>query len=330
MLNNLNILFSFMMIISSLISISSSNWLGAWMGLEINMISFIPLITNNKNILSNESALKYFLIQAIASCSFLSFCLLNTFNSSIMSSITIPTLLNILLSTSLMLKLGATPFQSWFIMVMEGLTWLKCLILMTWQKIAPIFILFYIVTPKIVMPFCVMSLLMGSLGALNQTSLKKIMAYSSINHLGWMMTATFMNKFLLILYFSTYFLLNIFTLMNFMKLNTIHFNQIFSKNSFHFSVSLLSLAGLPPFLGFLPKWLIINNLMSMNMNMLCLVMIMTALITTFFYIRLIINSMIMINYTEKYLINMTFHHTLFTNMNLMISCGSLFLFNFFS
>nr|AFY16845.1 NADH dehydrogenase subunit 2 [Longivalvus hyalospilus] len=327
MLNNLNILFSSMMVISTLIAVSSSNWLSTWMGLEVNMISFIPLITNNKNILSNESALKYFLIQAIASCSFLTFCLLNTFNSSIISSINIPIFLNMLMSTTLMLKLGAAPFQSWFIMVMEGLTWLKSLILMTWQKIAPIFILFYINSPKIINLFCILSLIIGSIGGLNQTSLKKIMAYSSINHLGWMLSSIFLNKSLLIFYFFMYFLLNLFTLMNFMKINVTHFNQVFHKNTIHFPVSLLSLSGLPPFLGFLPKWLIINNMMNLNMNMLCFIMIMTALITTFFYIRLIINSMIMINYTEKYLINMNFNHNLINNMTLTISCFSLFLFN---
>lgn len=316
-----------MIIIRSIVSISSSNWLGAWIGLEVNILSFIPLITNNKNILSNESALKYFLIQAIASCSFLTFSILNTFYTSIFSNILIPNLVNILLTIALSLKLGAAPFQSWFVIVIEGLTWLKCLILMTWQKLAPIFIIFYITNYKILMPFCVFSLLIGSLGGLNQTSLKKIMAYSSVNHLGWILRSMILNKFLLLFYFSIYFLLNLFTLENFIKINFTSFNQVFSKNSIHFPVRLLSLRGLPPFLGFLPKWLIINNLIIININILCFIIIITALITTFFYIRLIYNSIIISNTTEKFSLLINFKHSLTNNIFFLISCSSLILFN---
>lgn len=259
----------------------------------------------------------------------MSFCLLNTFYSPIFSNINIPFLINILIIIPLVLKLGAAPFQAWFIIVIEGLTWIKCLLLITWQKLAPIFIIFYITSYKIIIPFCVLSLIRGSIGGLNQTSLKKIIAYSSINHLGWLLSSILLNKFLLIFYFIIYFILNLFTLINFIKINLTSFNQIFSKNSIHFSVSLLSLRGLPPFLGFLPKWVIINNLILININLLCFLMIITALITTFFYIRIIFRSIIITRYTEKYSISFNSKSSLINNTFLIISCRSLFLFNLF-
>nr|YP_009443861.1 NADH dehydrogenase subunit 2 [Amphigerontia montivaga]ATU07082.1 NADH dehydrogenase subunit 2 [Amphigerontia montivaga] len=328
MLNNLNILFFFMMILSTLLSVSSTNWLGTWMGLEVNMMSFIPMILVNKNILSNEASLKYFLIQAIASCSFITFCLMNSIYTNFFSSMQMTMLVNLLVILPLMMKMGAAPFQAWFIVTMEGLNWMKCFILMTWQKVAPMFILMYISLPKIIIPFSILSLMAGALGGLNQTSLKKIMAYSSVNHLGWMMTGMMMNKFMLIFYFSAYIMLNYFTLTNLMKLNKMNFNQIFSKPDFYLAVSLLSLSGLPPFLGFLPKWMIINWTINNNMYMLSVIMIITALITIFFYMRMILNSIIMSNYTQKWVLSNYSTYSFMNNIMLMLTMTGMLLFNF--
>lgn len=311
----------------SLISISSTNWLGAWIGLEVNIISFIPLITNNKNILSNESALKYFLIQAIASSSFLLFCLLNSLYSPFFSNLNTVFITNILIIIPLLLKLGAAPFQSWFVIVIEGLTWLKCLILITWQKLAPLFILFYIAKSKIVVPFCIISLVVGSIGGLNQTSLKKIIAYSSVNHLGWLLRALIINKLLLLIYFTIYFFLNLFTVSNFISINLTTFNQVFCKNSIHFPIRLLSLSGLPPFLGFLPKWLVLNQLLLRNIFFLRIIMILTALITTFFYIRLIFRSILISNYSIKYTTQILLPLHISNHVFLTITCVGLLIFN---
>jgi NADH-ubiquinone oxidoreductase chain 2 len=96
----------------SLIAISASSWLGAWIGLEINLLSFIPLMSDKFNQFSTEAALKYFLTQALASSILLFGVLyLGISNQLTFSSSLEETSLNILLSSTLLLKMGAAPFH---------------------------------------------------------------------------------------------------------------------------------------------------------------------------------------------------------------------------
>jgi NADH-ubiquinone oxidoreductase chain 2 len=69
--NPTKILLSTVLVGGILISISSNSWLGAWIGLEINLISFIPLISSQENIFTTEASLKYYIIQALASSTLL-------------------------------------------------------------------------------------------------------------------------------------------------------------------------------------------------------------------------------------------------------------------
>lgn len=134
------------------------------------------------------------------------------------------------------------------------------LALITWQKIAPLILLSYTLKLDIfIASIIVLSVLIGSLGGLNQTSLRKIIAYSSINHLGWLIAAITIRERLWGLYFRVYTFLStaIIYILNSFKL--FHVNQVFSLNyvspvkKFAVFTTFLSLGGLPPFLGFLPK-----------------------------------------------------------------------------
>nr|WDE73775.1 NADH dehydrogenase subunit 2 [Stenopelmatus sp.] len=284
-------------------SISSNSWLSAWMGLEINLLSFIPLMTNSKNILSTEASLKYFLIQAIASTTLLFTVILMhlSYDMSIMMS---HEMFMTLISSSLLLKMGAAPFHFWFPGTMEGLNWMNCLILMTWQKIAPLVLLSYTISINIFSAFIIISsVVMGSLGGLNQTSLRKLMAYSSINHLGWMIAAMATGENLWELYFLIYTFLSFSLVFLFYTFNTFHINQMFlimNKNmtmKFCLFTLLLSLGGLPPFIGFLPKWIIIQSMVELNLMFIITIMVVMTLITLFYYLRLSFSAFIM-SYTE--------------------------------
>nr|QHD47943.1 NADH dehydrogenase subunit 2 [Neoperlops gressitti] len=306
MINNPSkMLFLLILLFSSIVSISSTSWFGAWIGLEINLLSFIPLLTASANSLSTEASLKYFLTQALASANLLLAVIMVSFLFANPASLVLwNPFLSTLISSSLLLKMGAAPFHFWFPGVMEGLTWINGLILMTWQKIAPLMLLSYNLSFSMFWVIIIMSsITIGSLGGLTQTSLRKILAYSSINHLGWLIPALIFSESVFNTYFAIYFLLTATIVLNFYTFNVSHLNQLFALNQpspwlkVLLFCSLLSLGGLPPFLGFLPKWLIIQNLTDMNMTILVFSMIVMTLITLFYYLRLTFSAF-MLSYTE--------------------------------
>ncbi len=149
-----------------------------------------------------------------------------------------------------------------------------------------------------------MSSLIGALGGLNQTSLRKLIAYSSINHLGWILAAIYNSNILWITYFIFYTFLTFSIIFIFNMFKTSHINQLFSM-FFHSKVikfflffNLLSLGGLPPFLGFFPKWIVIQSLTINNQLFLLTFIVLITLITLYFYIRLCYRAFIL-NYYES-------------------------------
>nr|YP_010397486.1 NADH dehydrogenase subunit 2 [Diamesa qiangi]UQJ73356.1 NADH dehydrogenase subunit 2 [Diamesa qiangi] len=301
--NSYKLLFFITLMSGTLITISSTSWFGAWMGLEINLLSFIPLMMNTNNLLSSEASLKYFLTQALAS-SILLFGVIFFFMLSNWSNPTLINYTNLLIASSLLLKSGAAPFHFWFPSVMEGLSWNNSLILMTWQKIAPMILLSYCLNTNFFIIVIILSIFIGSLGGLNQTSLRKLMAFSSINHLGWMVAGMMNSENLWMIYFMFYSFLSMAIIFMFNNFKLFNINQmfgLFNSNSivkFLMFLSLLSLGGLPPFMGFLPKWLIIESLISMNMFFLLTLMVTFTLITLFFYLR-ICYAAFLLNHNEN-------------------------------
>nr|AKF78822.1 NADH dehydrogenase subunit 2 [Delia platura] len=298
--NSSKIMFFGILMTGTLISISANSWLGAWMGLEINLLAFIPLMSDNK-LMSTEASLKYFLTQALASSVFLFAVILFLLNSSKSNS---NYFMEMIIFSSLLLKSGSAPFHFWFPNVMEGLSWLNALILMTWQKIAPLMLISYIIFKPLIITSIILSSLIGALGGLNQTSLRKLMAYSSINHLGWMLAAMYNSNILWMLYFTFYIFLTFSMIFMFNMFKISHINQLFSMflhskiMKFFLFFNLLSLGGLPPFMGFFPKWMVIQSLTMNNQLLLLTFMVLMALITLYFYMRLCYSAF-MLNYYES-------------------------------
>nr|YP_011031296.1 NADH dehydrogenase subunit 2 [Delia platura]WQT73078.1 NADH dehydrogenase subunit 2 [Delia platura] len=298
--NSSKIMFFGILMMGTLISISANSWLGAWMGLEINLLAFIPLMSDNK-LMSTEASLKYFLTQALASSVFLFAVILFLLNSSKSNS---NYFMEMIIFSSLLLKSGSAPFHFWFPNVMEGLSWLNALILMTWQKIAPLMLISYIIFKPLIITSIILSSLIGALGGLNQTSLRKLMAYSSINHLGWMLAAMYNSNILWMLYFTFYIFLTFSMIFMFNMFKISHINQLFSMflhskiMKFFLFFNLLSLGGLPPFMGFFPKWMVIQSLTMNNQLLLLTFMVLMALITLYFYMRLCYSAF-MLNYYES-------------------------------
>nr|APO14724.1 NADH dehydrogenase subunit 2 [Chimaera willwatchi]APO14735.1 NADH dehydrogenase subunit 2 [Chimaera willwatchi] len=278
------------------ITFSSSHWLLAWMGLEINTIAITPLMIKQQHPRAVEATTKYFLTQATASALLLFASITNAWMTGQWSILEMENNTAITLVTlALTLKLGLAPMHFWLPEVLQGLDLKTGLILSTWQKLAPFIILIQIspaLNPHIMITLALLSTLIGGWGGLNQTQLRKILAYSSVAHLGWMTiilhyspNIAILNLLVYLIITSTIFL--IFNLFNSTTINSI--SMMTTKNPIITPImmmTLLSLGGLPPLTGFMPKWLILQELVYQELFLIATIMALSTLLSLFFYLRL--------------------------------------------
>nr|ANJ70667.1 NADH dehydrogenase subunit 2 [Stenus boops] len=290
--------FLFMLFASTFMVISANSWFSAWMGLEINMLSIIPLMNNMMNSYSTESSLKYFIVQALASSIFLMSMIMLSFENFIQ-------LLNNFmvysLNSSLLLKMGMPPFHFWFPEMLEGLNWMNCSIILIWQKISPMIILMYNSCYNLFFLLIIsLGMTISGIMGINQVSLRKIMAYSSINHMSWMLASLMFSSLIWMNYFLIYVILSFLVLIYLYKSNTFYFQQFFFiKNPFKivFVLNFLAMGGIPPFIGFFSKWMVIQTLLQNQLFLLSFFMIFLTLISLYFYMRFITSSFLF--YIEK-------------------------------
>nr|ARH54195.1 NADH dehydrogenase subunit 2 [Coleoptera sp. 2 AH-2016] len=290
-------MFFLTMISGTLISMSSYSWMSMWIGLEINLLAIIPLLKSSKNIFPSESAIKYFITQAITSA-IIMFTIVWNLNYYEYPLTAQSHSISMILSSALLTKMGAAPFHFWFPEVMDGLNWTNNIIMLTWQKIAPFILIMY--NMKLNFFFSVIiisSAIIGGIMGLNQISIRKIMAYSSINHIAWMLSSLMNSHSIWLIYFTIYSFISLTLIINLINSKCFFLKQMYSTMNMNksmklfFLFSFLSLGGLPPFLGFFPKWLTINNLIENKFYIMSLLLIMSTLITLFFYIRITFSSM---------------------------------------
>nr|AJD76693.1 NADH dehydrogenase subunit 2 [Pseudocarcharias kamoharai] len=282
--------------LGTILTFIGSHWLLVWMGLEINTLAIIPLMIRQHHPRAVEASTKYFITQATASALLLFASIMNAWTSGEwgLTEMINPTSAT-LATIALALKIGLAPLHFWLPEVLQGLDLTTGLILSTWQKLAPFAILLQLypsLNSNLLIFLGILSTMVGGWGGLNQTQLRKILAYSSIAHLGWMISIlhyshnlTQLNLILYIIMTSTTFLL--FKTFNSTKINSISSSS--SKSpllSIIALLTLLSLGGLPPLSGFMPKWLILQELTKQNLTIPATIMAMMALLSLFFYLRL--------------------------------------------
>nr|AAT37260.1 NADH dehydrogenase subunit 2 [Desmognathus conanti] len=287
------------MLISSLsagtiITFISNHWFLAWVGLELNTLAIIPIMSKMHHPRSTEAAIKYFLIQSMASALLLFATMLNAWYTGEWTITNMQTQTPLLLlTTALMIKLAVAPFHMWLPDVIQGLDLMTCLILSTWQKLAPMTLMIQIseINTTLLMTLGMLSLLVGGWGGLNQPQLRKMMAYSSIAHLGWMMIVMSYSPNLTLLNLMIYLLLTTSMFLLMMKMSSTNINKMASswmKNlplTSTMIIILMSLGGLPPLSGFMPKWLILEEIIKQNIP-LATMAVMSTLLSLFFYLRL--------------------------------------------
>nr|ADD62729.1 NADH dehydrogenase subunit 2 [Microlophus koepckeorum] len=280
----------------TIITASSYHWLMAWIGLEINTLAIIPLISKKHHPRSTEASTKYFLTQAAASALIL---FSSTMNAKYTGTWDITQLTTTqsttLLTMALAMKLGLAPTHFWLPEVLQGSSMSTALIITTWQKLAPTTLL-YMTTNTLpttmILMMGTLSTLVGGWGGLNQTQLRKLMAFSSIAHLGWIFTISSMLTNIMLLNLFIYIIMTttMFSSLILLNLKTIKDTTTLSTTSptltIIIALTLLSLGGLPPLSGFIPKWLILEELTNQNLLPISLLMAMSALLSLFFYLRL--------------------------------------------
>nr|AEC04475.1 NADH dehydrogenase subunit 2 [Aulacorhynchus derbianus] len=306
------------MILGSFIVISSNHWALTWTGLEINTLAIIPMISKSHHPRAIEASIKYILVQATASAIIL---LSSTINAWSTGQWDITQLTNhmssLLLTAAIAMKLGLVPFHFWFPEVLQGSSLMTALLLSTLIKLPPLTILLITsnsLNPALLTTLALASAALGGWMGLNQTQTRKIMAFSSISHLGWMaLIITYMPKLTLL----TFCLYTLLTSSIFLTLNTSNTTKLltmmasWTKNpplNATLMLTLLSLAGLPPLTGFLPKWLIIQELTKQEMTTAALIIALLSLLNLFFYLRLTYYSTITLppnttNYTKHWYLN---------------------------
>lgn len=291
-----NFLFILIMITGTIVTLSSSHWITIWVGLEINLIGFLPLINIKGKTLEAEASIKYFIIQRIRSRVLIISSLI-LYNYSISwYSIFNNNILNTLIILSLIIKLGGVPLHFWLPNITKQITWLILFLILTWQKIAPLFILTLINNNiNIIIIVSILSTLIASILILNQTNIQLIITYSSISHLGWILSIIIINSSLTFIYFINYIIISI-PLINILTTQTnnylytlTHKNNI---NKFTIPSLILSLAGLPPLLGFISKLIILISLIQLNLIMLSLLILIGTLISIFFYLNITLMTII--------------------------------------
>nr|WNH19554.1 NADH dehydrogenase subunit 2 [Makaira nigricans] len=277
------------------VTFASSHWLLAWMGLEINTLAILPLMAQHHHPRAVEATTKYFLTQATAAAMLLFASTTNAWLTGqwdiLHMSHPLPTTM---ITLALALKIGLAPTHTWLPEVLQGLDLTTGLILSTWQKLAPFALLLQIQTanPTILILLGVLSTLVGGWGGLNQTQLRKILAYSSIAHLGWMILVLQFSPSLTLLALLTYFIMTFSTFLVFKLNKSTNINTLatsWAKAPILTSLAplvLLSLGGLPPLTGFMPKWLILQELAKQDLAPLATLAALTALLSLYFYLRI--------------------------------------------
>nr|AEW46296.1 NADH dehydrogenase subunit 2 [Hemiphyllodactylus yunnanensis] len=287
---------------STVLTMTSHHWLLAWLGLELNTFSILPLMMKSHHPRATEATTKYFIIQTSAAALILFASTMSAWQTGHWSITTAPsTEITTIMTIALLLKLGVAPAHLWYPDILRGVSMNIAMTIATWQKLAPtaLLLLMYNHLPTTLLLLTgIYSTLIGGLTGLNQTQTRKIMAFSSIAHMGWLMTTLTLTPQLTTLTLITYLTM---TAATFTSLNTTTTKSITDTNSAWTHsptllvltmLALMSLGGLPPLTGFMPKMLILNDLTTKNLLPLATALALASLPSLFFYTRLTYMTML--------------------------------------
>jgi len=266
---------------SALACLLSNSWISIWVALEVNTLSFCSM--NRASNKTPDVRIKYFIIQSIPSAIL------------IFSVLIIKTAASLKLATAataviaLVVKSAGSPFQEWFIKITKITNTNNATVLITWQKLAPSYLLIFQIK-KIIIPFIILSIITGAILQLNKNKIIEILRYSSVFNLGWIMMILILSRHLYltytVLYWSTVVLIILY-------LNKTNFKNINETNTpfikkWQVLLIIANLAGIPPLTGFVAKWLVLKEGIQ-NFNLIITVIVLTTRVTNFYvYLRIML------------------------------------------
>ena len=310
-------------VLGMMVMISSNDLMVFYMGLELQSLALYVLATFNRDQLkSSEAGLKYFVLSALSSGLLLYGCSLiygfsgstnfNIISNQLNSNEYVLTFGIVFILVGLAFKISAVPFHMWAPDVYQGSPTTVTLFFTMVPKIAAltVFIRFLYVPflnlidqwQMIIVFLSIASMLFGAIAAIGQTNIKRLIAYSSIGHIGYILAglATGSNEGIQssIVYISIYIIMNLalFSCLLMLKRNNEYYEEIedlsgLSKNHPLLSLSLLiilfSLAGIPPLAGFFAKFYIFKAVLEQSMYFLAIVGLLSTVIAAFYYLRVI-------------------------------------------
>ena len=310
-------------ILGMMVMISSNDLIVFYMGLELQSLALYVLASFNRdNLLSSEAGLKYFVLSALSSGLLLYGCsLIYGFSSSTNFNEISINISNIQYGLSfgivfilvgLAFKISAVPFHMWAPDVYEGSPTSVTIFFAILPKIAAltVFIRFLYVPfinmidqwQMIIIFLSIASMIFGAVAAIGQKNLKRLVAYSSIGHMGYALagltTGTNEGIQSSIIYISIYLVMNLalFSCLFMLRRNENYFEHIedlsgLSKNhpilSFSMLIILFSLAGIPPLAGFFAKFYIFMTVIEQSMYFLAIIGLLSTVIAAFYYLRII-------------------------------------------
>jgi len=253
-----------------------------WVRLEINILRFLPIISSRNTSLL-ENPIKYFLIQAWGSAAFLSgnffFFMLPGISSSVAS-------------LAMLLKLGAAPFHFWFISILNTCDLWVLFLISTLQKIIPITIFSWFRNSRLIVTIIILSGLTVILSMPGTVRINKVLGLSSIGNLTWMISSCILSLKLLIIFIAVYYRVILGVVLLFRCVSLVVFTQISELpliKKIIITFMFISLGGLPPFLGFFRKILVIKNLSLWFNYTLPLVLSLVSVAMLYYYLsRLIV------------------------------------------
>nr|QNV11925.1 NADH dehydrogenase subunit 2 [Planorbarius corneus] len=272
-MNSSKLIFIFLIFFSPLISLSSSEWILSWVGMEIGMVGLLPMMILDFTSSSKEAAMKYFLIQALSSVLMLISGLM-FFNYMIQSSLYI-----YLFLLGLSLKLGFFPGHFWVPSLVAKLGWFSNVMILGPLKIAPLGFLSLLINnfeniTNLVLLLGGITTITGAILGNNQSTVRGMLGSSSISHSGWMLVS--MKFGFLWMYLFSYLIILSFIFMG-----------LYYMDMMGVGVMIFSLSGLPPYFMFLMKMKVLWFITVSLEYMILFLMILSSVISLNFYLKFI-------------------------------------------
>ena len=324
-------------ILGMLVMVSANDFLTLYMGLEVQSIAIYILVAiNRNNIKSSEAGVKYFVLGALSSGIMLyGISLIYGFSGSIFFTDLSGVLNNniyqdsnylglligfILILIGFCFKISAVPFHMWTPDVYEGAPTPVTLYISTAPKVAAFFVISTILTgpflafvhdwQQIIVCIAIASLLVGALGAIKQTNLKRLIAYSSINHIGFILLAIIsfkqqgMQAMLVYLIIYLVMTFGVFAFLMLVKQSHNSADMADKKpledissyaglartmplTAIGMTIILLSMAGIPPFAGFFAKLFIFKSILAAGYYKVAIIAAISAVIALYYYLNII-------------------------------------------